>query len=218
MAASDVVVLAVPAHTILRLLPEIARHAARRDSRRRLLVVDTGTIKAPVMAAAARVADAFDFVGLHPTVGVERNGWDAARPDMFEGQTVICCGSGRTADATARELVRLLGAVPVPMDADTHDRLVAEGIGLPHIVAFAAAGATVGVPAHRLRAGSWRSLTRVVVSDASMVAGFLAGNATHQLAILRRFQACLEDVERLLKSGSVRRLEQRLREWQRDPG
>jgi prephenate dehydrogenase len=93
---------------------------------------------------------------------------------------------------------------------------VAEGIGLPHIAAFAAAGAVAGPPGHRLQAGSWRSLTRVAVSDAAMVAGFLAGNAANQLDSLRRFQTRLSEVEALLEGGSARRLEHRLRRWQRD--
>lgn len=211
---SDLIVLAVPPQTIVRLLPAVARFAGRRTSQGRLLVVDTGTIKAPIISAAARWAGAFDFVGLHPTVGVEQNGWDASRADMFEGQTVIYCPAARKATAVACELVRLIGARPVSMEAELHDRRVAEGIGLPHIVAFAAAGAVAGTRAHRLRAGSWRSLIRVSVSDAAMVAGFLAGNAAEQLAVLRRFQLRLADIERRLEDGSIARLERQLRAWQ----
>jgi prephenate dehydrogenase len=214
VAQSDLVVLAVPPQAIVRLLPRVARSASRRKSRRRLLVVDTGTIKAPIVEEAARWAGVFDFVGLHPTVGVERNGWEAADADMFEGQVVIYCPAAPRPAAIARELVRMLGARPVAMDPNVHDRRVAEGIGLPHIVAFAAAGAVAGTPPHRLRAGSWQSLTRVVVSDTSMVAGFLAGNARAQLRVLRRFQARLADVERRLEDGSIARLERHLQAWQ----
>jgi len=211
---SDLVVLAVPGPAIVRLLGDVARYAARRRSRRRLLVLDTGTIKGPVVAAAAKHADTFDFVGLHPIAGVEHNGWQAARADMFERQTVIYCPAAPRATAIAREFIRLIGAHPVPMDPGAHDARVAEGIGLPHIVAFAAAGAIAGTPAHRLRAGSWRSLTRVAVSDTAMVAGFLAGNAGAQLPVLRRFQARLAEIERRLEDGSVARLERQLRAWQ----
>jgi prephenate dehydrogenase len=211
---SDLVVLAVPGPAIVRLLRDVARYAASRRSRRRLVVVDTGTIKGPVVAAAAEYADTFDFVGLHPIAGVERNGWRAARADMFDGQTVIYCPAAPRATAIAREFIRLIGAHPVPMAPGVHDGRVAEGIGLPHIVAFAAAGAVAGTPAHRLRAGSWRSLTRVAVSDTLMVAGFLAGNAGAQLPVLRRFQARLAEIERRLEDGSVASLERQLRAWQ----
>jgi prephenate dehydrogenase len=216
VAESDLVVLAVPGPAIVRLLRDVARHAARRGSRRRLLVIDTGTIKGPVVAAAAGYADAFDFVGLHPIAGVERNGWASARADMFERQTVIYCPAAPSATAVAREFIRLLGARPVRMAPDIHDARVAEGIGLPHIVAFAAAGAIAGTPTHPLRAGSWRSLTRVAVSDAAMVAGFLAGNPAAQLPILRRFQARLAAIERQIQHGSPKRLERQLRAWQPD--
>jgi len=211
---SDLVVLAVPGPSIVRLLLDVARYAVRRRSRRRLLVLDTGTIKGPVVAAAAEHADTFDFVGMHPIAGVERNGWPSARADMFERQTVIYCPAAQRATAIAREFIRLIGARAVPMAPGIHDARVAEGIGLPHIVAFAAAGAVAGTPTHRLRAGSWRSLTRVAVSDTTMVAGFLAGNAGAQLPVLRTFQARLAEIERRLEDGSVARLDRQLRAWQ----
>ncbi len=213
---SDVIVLAVPVPRIVRLLPRIARLASKRTSRRRLLVCDVGTVKGQVVAAAAKYRAEFDFVGLHPLAGSERNGWDSADPDLFERRTVIFCPTGRRADALARELIALLGGQATPMSPARHDELAAEGIGIPHVLAFAAAGLSGRNDANQpLRGGSWRSLTRVSASDPTMVAGFLHANARIQRRVLGRLQARLTEIDRLLARPTGSGLERRLRDWQR---
>jgi prephenate dehydrogenase len=213
---SDVVVLAVPVHTAIRLLPRIAALAGRRRSARKLIVFDTGTVKERIVAAAARHEAAFDFVGLHPLAGTEGPGWEAANPAMFDGRAVVMCPARPRAVRVARELVALVGGIPVRMDACEHDRLVAEGIGLPHILAFAAAGmGGRALDGAVLKAGSWRSLTRVAASSADMVAGFLHGNRAHQLRVLAAFSRQLDVVARALRHPSVQPLERRLEAWQR---
>jgi len=210
---SDVVVLAVPVPAIIGLLPRVAKLAASRQSRRRLLVCDTGTLKAPVMAAARRHVAHFDFVGLHPMAGGEDNGWGASRARLFRGRSVMLCATAAAPGRRARELATLIGGVPRPTDARTHDRAVAAFIGLPHLLAFAAAGLD-GLPrVDALRGDSWKSLTRVSVSDARMVAGFYYGNATNQLAVLRRYRAVLGRIEALLRRGSLKGLERQLARW-----
>jgi len=214
---SDVVVLAVPVQAAVRLLARIARLAGRRPSRRRLIVCDTSTVKATMVTAAARHLAEFDFVGLHPLAGTEGHGWQAADAALFDGHVVvICCPAGRRAGRAARELVALVGGIPVSMNPRVHDRLAAEGIGLPHVLAFAAAGMrTRAAGDHRLKGGSWRSLTRVAASSPAMVAGFLHGNRDQQLRVLARFRRHLDAVARALRQPSVGRLERRLAEWQR---
>ncbi|MCX6551996.1 MAG: prephenate dehydrogenase/arogenate dehydrogenase family protein, partial [Acidobacteria bacterium] len=161
VAQSDVVVLAVPVPEILRLMPELARLSPARASRRRLLVCDTGTLKAPVVSAAYRFRGAFDFAGLHPMAGGEHNGWPASHAGLLRAKPVIVCARDAKVRRQARELVRLVGGIPSDMDARAHDRTVAVFIGLPHVLAFAAAGLAGLPPAHALRGRSWQSLTRV---------------------------------------------------------
>jgi prephenate dehydrogenase len=215
VGSSDIVILAVPVPGIVRLLPKVARAAAKRTSGRRLLVCDVGTAKEQVVEEAASFSASFDFVGLHPLAGGERNGWDQADPRLFDRRTVVFCPTGRKADRVARDLIGLLGGLPRPMSPKLHDELCAEGIGLPHLLAFAAAALTArhGVD-QPLRGGSWASLTRVAASDAKMVAGFLHANAANERRVLRRFRARLAELERLLARPTSRALERRLRAWQ----
>jgi prephenate dehydrogenase len=211
----DVVVLSVPAPEIVRLLPIIAARAAHRSSPRRLLVCDTGTVKAPVVRAAARWRAAFDFAGLHPLAGGERGGWEAADAGIFRARPFLACPSTRRAGALVRELIRLVGGVPFSMDARAHDRIVADTIGVPHALAFAAAGI---LPAGRHRTHvhgrSWQSLTRVAASDPAMVAGFLHANATNQIRALARMRKGLALAEQALRQPSHRQIQTLLARWQ----
>ncbi|MCX6538605.1 MAG: prephenate dehydrogenase/arogenate dehydrogenase family protein [Acidobacteria bacterium] len=213
---SDVVMLAVPVQAVVRLLPRIAKLAGQRPSRRRLIVCDTSTVKATVVAAAVRHEADFDFVGLHPLAGTEGQGWEAADAALFKGRPVVICPAGQRAGRVARELIGLLGGNPVAMNPRDHDRLVAEGIGLPHILAFAAAGmGTRAVGGNLLKGGSWRSLTRVAASSPAMVAGFLHENRDHQLRVLARFKKDLDAVAGALRQPAVGALERQLAAWQR---
>ncbi|MEI6667770.1 MAG: prephenate dehydrogenase/arogenate dehydrogenase family protein [Acidobacteriota bacterium] len=219
---SDLVIVAVPVQATITLLPRLARLARRRRSRRRLIVCDTATVKATVVAAAQHYESDFDFVGLHPLAGIEVPGWDAGDAAMFDQRAVVICPARARATArdravrVAKEVIALIGGVPVMMRPDEHDRLVAEGIGLPHILAFAAARlGGLALEGAVLKAGSWRSLTRVAASSTVMVAGFLHQNRAHQRRVLAEFIRHLGTLERALRRPSGAALERQLGAWQR---
>jgi prephenate dehydrogenase len=212
VVASDIVVLAVPVPAIVALLPDIARASLSRRSRRRLVVTDVGSIKAPVARAAARYRTAFDYVGLHPIAGGEVNGWRASHATLFEGRTIVYCPAGPRPDRLARALISALGGKAVAMNPLEHDRMAAETIGLPHLLAFAASGLRPPATArHPLRGTSWAGLTRVSVSDPAFVAGLLYANASHQRRVLRVFRERLAELERLLAQSTAAPLARALR-------
>jgi prephenate dehydrogenase len=215
--ASDVIVLAVPVPAIMALFPAIADAAARRRRQGALVVCDTGTLKVPIMAAARPWRGAFDLVGLHPLAGTEGRGWESARAGMFRGQKIVYCGGRPEGQALCRELIELVGGVPVEMNPQVHDRMVAEAIGLPHVLAFASAGlGRSSKQPNSLKGGSWQSLTRVAHSDAAMVAGFLSENAPEQMRVLRRFRRQLDRFQTVLAREDAEALETLLRRWQEE--
>jgi prephenate dehydrogenase len=210
--ACDVLVLCVPVPAIVRLLPAIAAACATRGRRRRLLVTDMGSMKAPVARAAVRYAPDFDYVGLHPLAGGEVNGWAASDAALFERRTMVYCPGTPAATRLAVSLIEELGAVAVKMAPADHDRMAAETIGLPHLLAFAAASLRPPANApHPLRGTSWGGLTRVSVSDPTFVAGLLHSNARNQLRVVRVFQRRLDRLARLVAAGDEAALARALR-------
>jgi len=217
VAISDLVILSVPVPAVIELLPRVAAAASKRKQGARLLVTDTGTIKLPIIRAAKRYRKAFDFIGLHPLSGGERNGWEAGRADLFIGDKIVCCERGPGLRVqVAQELIALLGAHAVSIDPAQHDRMIATTIGLPHLLAYAVQGlprrsADIG----RLHGRSWGSLTRVAASDPEMVSGFLFTNAREQSRIAHAFRDRLDRLLGALDDPTGRKLESLLRRWRR---
>jgi prephenate dehydrogenase len=181
VADSDLVVLATPVGIIARDLAWVL-DAIGPDA----VVTDTGSVKQPIADAAARHERGTRFVGGHPMAGHEAGGFDASSADMFEGARwfvvapPMTSGSAReTAGATIRlthsdalarvvELIGVMGAEPVFVEPDVHDRAMAFVSHAPQLIASAvfAAGAGAGVLGD---AGpGFRDMTRIAGGPAAM--------------------------------------------------
>jgi prephenate dehydrogenase len=217
VADSDLVILSVPVPAIISLFPIIAEATARRSPAARLLVTDTGTVKSPVIKAARRYRRDFDFIGIHPLSGGERNGWSAGRASLFAGDKIVCCARGTDRRVRiVRELIALLGGECVTLDASVHDRMIATTIGLPHMLAYAVQGLPGrAADVARLHGRSWGSLTRVAASDPSMVGGFLFTNAREQKRVAQRLRRNLDELITALDDPSGKAVERLLRRWRR---
>ncbi|MEX2414343.1 MAG: prephenate dehydrogenase/arogenate dehydrogenase family protein, partial [Thermoleophilaceae bacterium] len=98
------------------------------------VVTDVGSIKGGILDAA----DDARFVGGHPIAGAETAGVEHARADLFEGATWYLTPTERSSGILFERLHRLvaaLGARPVAIDAESHDRLLATVSHLPHVLA-----------------------------------------------------------------------------------
>jgi len=98
------------------------------------VVSDVGSTKRHIAAAISDPR----FVGGHPLAGAETSGVDSAREDLFdEAVWYLTPAAEGSAAALARltGLLEQLGASPVVLDAQAHDRLMASVSHLPHVLA-----------------------------------------------------------------------------------
>ena len=171
----DLVVLATPIPVIIESLDALSRMGTRA------VVTDVGSTKRHIVAAAAG-AGLTEFVGGHPMAGREQGGLAAADAALFEGHAWWLTTGLAHADSISRvrAFVRSLGASPVEIDPERHDRTMAYVSHLPQIASttlMAEVGAAVGP--HGL-AGAGQGLddmTRLAASSADVWAGILATNA-----------------------------------------
>ncbi len=143
VSGADLIYMALPVGHTIELLPEVARSASPLA-----LVTDASSTKRSVCAAAAECfpASGASFLGGHPMAGKEISGIAAADAELFRGSKYALIGkpveaSGR--DSRGIEFVSLLkkiGAEPVWLDAETHDRAAAIVSHLPQLLAVALAG------------------------------------------------------------------------------
>lgn len=195
ISSADLVVLATPVRSIVAMAP-----ALQRALKPGALVTDVGSTKSEVLRAFRRVPG---FVGGHPMCGTERGGIEAADPKLFEGATWVLVPADHAVLPEIARLVRALGASPLVLDADDHDRAVALVSHLPYALALAlAASAKKGLPA-RLAAGSFRSATRVAAQPAAMSLDILLSNRFHVARAAETMAASLRALGKALRKGDA---------------
>jgi prephenate dehydrogenase len=175
-AAADVVVLAAPPATNLRLLRRLAKVA-----RPGLVITDVSSVKGEIAREAVRLGLA-GFVGGHPMAGTEKRGFASSTAALFQGAPWwIVPGRDARATRIVRALVRATGARPITTDAATHDRTMAFLSHGPQVVAWALLEAARADPVarrHLRRAGpGFRGMTRLAHSPRPSVARGRASGA-----------------------------------------
>ncbi|MCE9582768.1 MAG: prephenate dehydrogenase/arogenate dehydrogenase family protein [Planctomycetes bacterium] len=195
IAGADLVILAAPVRSIVSMAPAI-----RRALKPGALLTDVGSSKSSVMRAFRGVPG---FVGGHPMCGTERGGIQAADPRLFDGATWVLVPADPAALPEIARLVRALGASPLTLDADDHDRAVALVSHLPYAFALAlSASARKGLPA-RLAAGSFRSATRVAAQPAAMSLDILLSNRFHVARAAETMASSLRALGKALRKGDA---------------
>ena len=200
-AAADLVVLAAPPATNLRLLRRLARVA-----RPGLVVTDVSSVKGEIAREAARIGLP-GFVGGHPMAGTEKRGFDASSAGLFQGAAWwIVPGRDARATRLVRAVVRATGARPITTDASTHDRAMAFLSHAPQVVAWALLEAARGdavARRHLRRAGpGFRDMTRLARSPRPLWTDILDAN---RVEVRRALAALVRHLERDRGSPKRRR-------------
>jgi prephenate dehydrogenase len=181
--------------------------AVLQASRDATTVTDVGSTKGPVTQA---VSDG-RFIGGHPVCGSEAHGPAHANGGLFRGATWFLTPVTTTDPERYRLLhgfVSSLGAVPIAVDPQAHDRLVALTSHLPHALAnvlLNQAGA-VRVEGHEPLAaagGSLRDMTRVAGANPRIWVDIFLDNADALAAALAEHRRRVEQVERALAEGDA---------------
>lgn len=205
LAAVDLMILAMP----VGIMADLAARWAPQV-RPGMVVTDVGSAKEAVVAAWERhLAPGADFLGGHPMFGRERSGIDAADPEMVVGCRWVLTPGERTSPAAlarVERLVSMLGARPLVLSPDQHDRRVAGASHLPQLVATALAATTAELDDRSpglldLAAGGFRDTTRIADSPADLwTEVFLANAGALQEAVLA-FRHTLADLEAAIDAG-----------------
>lgn len=194
---ADIVVLATPVRAIISLLHRLGPVLPSG-----CLVLDVGSTKAAICQAMEALPAWVQPLGGHPMCGKEVHGLDAATPDLYEGAPFILTPLPRTsaeALALARELAWAVGAWPVEMPPDRHDRLVAAVSHLPYLLAVVLTRlvARVGqedAEVWDLAASGFRDTSRLAASDVTMMLDILL---TNQAPIRALLADAAEELKRL---------------------
>jgi len=199
-------------------LPELVR-AALDASGDDTLVTDVGSTKQDLVS---RTPDP-RFVGGHPIAGAETAGVEHARADLFQDAVWYLTPHEHSGGLLYERLHRFVvdvGARPVAVDAETHDRLVAVFSHLPHVLANvlasqAAARLSEHGEALRQVGPSFRDMTRVAGANTAIWGDIYRSNRAAIVEEIRGFRRELDEVERRLEAGEVEGWNDRARDDRR---
>jgi prephenate dehydrogenase len=213
VAGADIVILATPVRTIVDMINQVGPLLWPGT-----VIMDMGSTKSDICQAMERLPDSIQPIGGHPMTGKAKAGFSAAEPGLYHNATWVLSPLPRTTPETislATELVEAVGARPVVLGPERHDRLVASISHLPFLLASGLVHA-VGQVAETdplvwaLAAGGFRDTSRVAASDTRMFLDILMTNRAAVLEQLDVFCAQLDELRRLLGDGDEEALAERL--------
>ncbi|MCU0519269.1 MAG: prephenate dehydrogenase [Anaerolineae bacterium] len=218
VAGADIVVLATPVRTIVRLLGELGPlvHAEA-------LLMDLGSTKTQILKAMAHLPDTIQPLGGHPMCGKETSGIAAADIALFRERTFILSPLPRTSPEALElgaSLAKAVGAMPLVIGAERQDFLVGTLSHLPYLLACSLVStADVTTSADPLvwhiPAGGFRDTSRVAGSDVTMMLDILMTNRGEIVKAARLCADQLDQLIQLVEEGDETRLGAELSRIQR---
>lgn len=214
VAGADLIYVALPVGHTIELLPEIARLAAPNA-----LVTDAASTKRSVCTVAAESfhEGGAHFLGGHPMAGKEISGIAAAEATLFRGSKYALIRPttkeklSKEREARAAEFVAVvekLGAEPIWVDAEAHDRAAAVVSHLPQLLSVALASVVrdqtdeTGLPV-TLAGRGLRDALRLAGSPYSVWRDIILTNTDNLERVLDQMIQALEQVRSDLRTRAL---------------
>lgn len=154
------------------------------------------------------------YIGGHPMTGSEESGIGAADPALWENAIYVLTPHEYALPSAVNQLKNMvtgIGAQPLILSPDEHDRLVAVVSHLPHLLAVAlvntAARHEKEEMVRTLAAGGFRDTTRIAMGNPEMWRDICATNREAINNIINDYKHELEKIRQLISAGREDELE-----------
>ena len=182
------------------------------------VVIDLGGVKRGICEACGALAKTygFTFIGGHPMAGLHRSGLKYAKPDLYQGASMILTPEN-TDDITLLERVtgwfKSVGFASVTVTTPTrHDEIIAFTSQLAHVVSNAYVKSPRAQIHRGFSAGSYQDLTRVARLNETMWTELFLENRDNLTAEIRHLIESLQAYETALQNNDAETLKALLRE------
>lgn len=193
----DIIFLCAPVLENMEYLTKI--HSIIKPS---CIITDVGSVKSSMHEIASKLGIESNFIGGHPMAGSEKTGYQSASPYLLENAYYVLTPTSTVESSKLNNLTSLikdLGAIPVILDANYHDDVVAAISHVPHIIA-----ATLVNLVHEndsedemmrlLAAGGFKDLTRIASSSPVMWQNICLTNSKSITKFLKLYITYLLDM------------------------
>ncbi len=210
-SGADIVLVAVPVSATEATLQLIAPAITPQ-----MLVMDVGSTKADVLAAARRVLGSGigSFVPAHPIAGKEKAGVEHADAKLYQGCQVILTPTDKTMEPQRQQALQVwqaLGCKVAQMSPEAHDAAFAAVSHFPHLLAFALMNAITDQPQGQeflsLAGPGFRDFSRIAASDPKVWRDIFMSNREQLLLQSQHLQTQLQAFEALLQHDDATALE-----------
>jgi prephenate dehydrogenase len=172
------------------------------------IVTDVGSAKERIVSEIRSLAPQA-FVGGHPMAGSEREGIEAAQPDLFEGSYWVLTPDSVHEPGYSRlaSFISNLGAEVIALEPKDHDELVGVTSHLPQVLASVLMSYAHGKGSKKeglplIAAGGFKDMTRIAASSTDLWMDILKDNRESLTGILKGFRTALESAEDLLRESN----------------
>lgn len=203
---ADLIILCTP---ILKMRPVV--EAMIPHLKPGAIVTDVGSVKEflvrelePLVSKAKGI-----FVGSHPMAGSERQGMSHADSKLFAGAMCVLTPSRQTpvqATEQVSTLWKQVGGIPLILEAEKHDQLVAQCSHLPHLVAallaHSALAPELGEQQASLCSSGFRDTTRVASGSPAIWGDIITTNKEALLTSLETHETQCRQLRSWIQSDN----------------
>lgn len=201
---ADYIILAGPVSVIRKDLQTLSKLPLKKS----VIITDVGSTKQSIVEAAQPLqSKGITFIGGHPMAGSHQSGVRAGRRNLIAGAYYfqVYQPSDSHAAKQIQSLLKGLHAHWMPINASSHDMIVAQLSHVPHVVAAALVTQTADSlrrepNALQLAAGGFKTITRIASSDPTMWTAILLNNRQDILQQLQSYISALQNVKEELTS------------------
>jgi prephenate dehydrogenase len=191
-----------------------------KNSKFQGIITDTASTKENIIKMANKIfGKNNNFIPGHPMSGSEIQGIDGNNKNLFEKAYWILTPDKNTDPVLFSKLHSFLiklGAIPITVDPNDHDKEVAIISHLPHISAAmlcVLAGKHAGKNNEllRLSSGGFKDTTRIAGGDAKLWAGIIEDNKKIISDVLKEYALNIKDFNKALQANDKKEIEKKLK-------
>jgi len=202
---SDIIFICTPIKQALEYINELAPHLPST-----CIITDVCSTKGEIAEYVESLEKPLCFIGGHPMAGTEKSGYRNSYSHLFENAYyVITPGSSATQEAIdiLSSIISKMGAIPLVMSPEEHDRAVCGISHLPHVIASALVNTVKKLDENSgimqtLAAGGFRDITRIASSNPGLWENIIFSNKQKVLDLIGIFKKELDNFTEALKSNN----------------
>lgn len=206
LATCDLVFLCAPVSRNLEYLKELSPFLGSET-----ILTDVGSVKGSMHEAAVSLSLTDRFIGGHPMTGSEKTGFSNADAILLENAYYLLAPEDDVPEDTVQRFVNFiasLGALPLVLDPNEHDRITAAVSHLPHVLASTLVNLLARIDGNeeigkRIAAGGFRDITRIASSSPAMWESICLENRQEILHLIVELEAELQEIKGQISVGDA---------------